>query len=174
MDYQTHYAIAKALGVLANRINKVSKISRYYGVDIPIHYLEIHVIEAVGDAGELRLTDLAESLSLTKGTVSLYVTRMAKKGLVCKHQKDGNRKEIYVRLTPLGEQAYRGHQAFHQRIYHHPTARVLYEDPIYNEENCRVILRFLADYCNIYDVMINEEVADTESEPAEAEESEDL
>ena len=164
MDYKTHFEIARALGTLSNKINKVSKISRYYGVDTPIHYLEIHIIEAIGDAGEIRLTDLAESLSLTKGTISLYISRMSKKGFVIKHQRDGNRKEIYISLTPLGKQAYEGHQAFHKRLYRHPTARVLYEDPIYNEENCKVILRFIEDYCNIYDVMINEDLREDPDE----------
>ena len=79
---------------------------------------EMHMIEAVGDAGPSgrMITDIAQALDISPPSVTMMVKRLEKKGFVVKArcEKDGRR--IYVRLTELGRRADISHRYFHRQM----------------------------------------------------------
>ncbi|MFP4976721.1 MarR family transcriptional regulator [Paenibacillus sp. CN-4] len=92
----------------------VNKKPKEYVPGMVLHYSEIHMIEAIGRNPDCKLTDISNILSITKGTASKTITRLADKGLVSRYQLEDNKKEVYFRLTELGQQAFDGHYAFHE------------------------------------------------------------
>lgn len=79
---------------------------------------EMHMIEAIGDAGPegRMITDIAQALDISPPSVTMAVKRLEKKGFVVKArcEKDGRR--IYVRLTELGRRADISHRYFHRQM----------------------------------------------------------
>lgn len=79
---------------------------------------EMHMIEAIGDAGPdgRMITDIAQALDISPPSVTMMVKRLEKKGFVVKArcEKDGRR--IYVRLTELGRRADISHRYFHRQM----------------------------------------------------------
>lgn len=65
----------------------------------------------------MNVTQLAEQLGVTKGTISPVVTKLAKRGYVSKLKGGENNKEVLLRLTVKGQMAYHGHEMFHLKLH---------------------------------------------------------
>ena len=98
---------------LINKYNRFAKMARRYGTEHLLYPSEIHMIEAIGTAGEVTTTKLAEILGITKGGVSQTTAKLANKGLIEKRSVDGSN-EIIIMLTESGQTAYSGHRSFHE------------------------------------------------------------
>lgn len=78
----------------------------------------LHVLAVVpreGD-GSTNLVGLVREAGVAKGTVSKAVRRLADLGLVERHRIEGNRKEVHVRVTSLGEEIRSAHEELHREI----------------------------------------------------------
>ena len=78
---------------------------------------EIHTVQAIGNNNDINLTELAESLKVSKPTISERIKKLIKLKLVKKQLKDGNDKEIMLSLTKQGWVAYQNHEKQHKEIY---------------------------------------------------------
>lgn len=72
------------------------------------------MIDLIGNYIGLNITQLAEKYGVTKSAVSKHISRLSKKGLVEKYKLIDNKKEVFIRLTPLGRVAFDGHIEFHK------------------------------------------------------------
>ncbi len=52
------------------------------------------------------MTSLARTLRLTKGAISKTIRKLADKQLIESFMQDGNRQEVYYRVTPAGKEIY--------------------------------------------------------------------
>lgn len=74
---------------------------------------EIHTIEAIGMYGDKTMSEVAEKLGITVGTLTVAVNNLEKKGYVERRRSEEDRRIVFVHLTNKGKLAYRMHEKFH-------------------------------------------------------------
>ncbi|MDR1287870.1 MAG: MarR family winged helix-turn-helix transcriptional regulator [Treponema sp.] len=79
----------------------------YFNSDALLSAGQIQTIEYLLEAPDEKMIDLAKRLGVARSTLSKAVQKLAVKGLLEKHQKEGNKKDIYPRVTAKGREAYR-------------------------------------------------------------------
>ncbi len=77
---------------------------------------EIHCIAYIGEDNDSNVTKLAESFGMTRGAISKLTKKLIKKGLIESHQKPGNNKEVYFKLTEQGRTIYNIHEEIHKEF----------------------------------------------------------
>lgn len=102
---------------------------------------ECHVIHYIGSHPLTNAITLATNLNITRGGISKITSRLQKKELIQSHQLEGNKKEVFYRLTPLGKTVYSLHQDLHQAKL--STLRNILHT--YTTEEQQTISRFLTD-----------------------------
>lgn len=134
----------EAMVQLCNCSELVEKMHRDYGCGFEMSPRDIHLLEVVKNHPEMNASELAEKIGLQKGTFSKVVHRLEKTGLLYRHQNEDNRKEVFFKLTELGQRAYDGHYQFHERTS--PASYEYFQQ--YTEEEQQVILEFIRHYTN--------------------------
>lgn len=74
---------------------------------------EMHVIEAIG-LSPRTMTDVANDLGVTVGTLTTSINRLVKKEYVQRSRSEEDRRFVNIELTRKGKVAYRTHQSFHE------------------------------------------------------------
>lgn len=77
---------------------------------------EMHSIEIIKDATDPILTDVAESLRVSKATASVCIDRLVKKGFVNKNIFTGDKRKFTLSLTTTGDTTYEQHRIFHDKM----------------------------------------------------------
>lgn len=79
---------------------------------------EIHMIEAVGKAGDAgaKLSDIADDLGITLPSVTISINKLSDKGYIkkLKHALDG--RVVYAALTEKGKRIEKAHRFFHEQM----------------------------------------------------------
>lgn len=101
---------------LFNAYTVLQRSPHEYYPGIELYPSEIHAIECVATEGPLNFTELSKMLGVTRGAVSKCVVKLEKTGLVRRYKYVSNQKEVYLHLTDLGEQAYKGHVRYHEAM----------------------------------------------------------
>lgn len=76
---------------------------------------EMHTIEAIGH-GVQTMTDVADKLDITVGTLSTAINRLVNKGYVERNRSQSDRRVVKIGLTRQGRLAYKIHEAFHREM----------------------------------------------------------
>jgi DNA-binding MarR family transcriptional regulator len=96
---------------------RLEQTPRPFGTDERLTSSEIHLIEIIGDNGEvLSVTDLSKVLGVTKGAVSQNLKRTENKGLTLKIEDPQNSSRSIVKLTSKGKTAYFAHKHWHETM----------------------------------------------------------
>jgi len=74
---------------------------------------EIHTIEDVGLYGSKTMSEIASTLDITMGTLTIAVDKLIKKGYMERSRSVTDRRIVNVSLTRRGKLAYRIHEKFH-------------------------------------------------------------
>ena len=78
---------------------------------------EMHVIEAVGTAGEENsMSAVAARLKITVGSLTVAVNTLERKGYLVRERALDDKRVVRVRLTPKGEAANQHHARFHRQM----------------------------------------------------------
>ncbi|MED1791696.1 MarR family transcriptional regulator [Brevibacillus nitrificans] len=77
---------------------------------------ELHVIQSIGEKGNVNVTSLAQRIGVTKSAISKITSKLLKKGLIDRYQLEDNQKEVFFRLTSGGESVFSFHEIFHRRL----------------------------------------------------------
>ncbi|MDR2006605.1 MAG: MarR family transcriptional regulator [Acidaminococcales bacterium] len=101
---------------MANLVTQEMETSWLYGVDFPLHHAQVHLLETIKSQEGVNVSELARHLGMTSGAVSQVTKKLLDKGLIETYKKPGNRKEVFSRLTALGEMVCRGHQRHHENM----------------------------------------------------------
>lgn len=75
---------------------------------------EIHTIEAIGMYEARSMSEVASSLKITVGTLTIAVNNLVKKGYVERKRAEEDRRVVLIQLTKRGKLAYRIHEKFHK------------------------------------------------------------
>jgi DNA-binding MarR family transcriptional regulator len=87
-----------------------------YGLGFPLHHAEVHLLEAIKSQEGTNAGELARYPGMTSGAISQVAGKLLDKGLIESYRKPGNRKEVFSRLTALGEQVCQVHQKRHENM----------------------------------------------------------
>jgi len=77
---------------------------------------EIHTIEAIGIEKSKSMSEIAENLKITVGTLTTAINRLLKKEYVTRNRDDQDRRIVLVELTEKGKEAYKIHDEFHKEM----------------------------------------------------------
>lgn len=111
---------------LKRLVSEYDKISKYFmhvqnmplsfNGSAPLRIASIHLIDMIGSHPDMNMTELADSLGITKGAVSQMASTLEKKGLLKKTKTVGAGKNVMFVLTPEGEKAREGHEEYHEEL----------------------------------------------------------
>ncbi len=77
---------------------------------------QMHAIEVIGHAGELRMKELAEQMGLTTGTITVMVDGLEKHEAVERKRHEVDRRSILVILTEKGKALFDEHHKLHMKL----------------------------------------------------------
>lgn len=80
---------------------------------VSLSMTEIHMVSKVDQANGTSVTELAKAGKVTKGAVSILLSKLERKGLLEKCPDETNRSRVIVRTTPLGRVIAAEHARFH-------------------------------------------------------------
>lgn len=107
-----------------------------------LHLLDVIPAEGSGSRSEtVNIVGLSKATGSPKGTVSKRIQRLAEIGVVERRQLPGNRKEVHLRLTPIGREIQAAHRELHQQMNALPEVFL----NRYRVEELEVIARVLDD-----------------------------
>lgn len=106
-------ALMQRMSGIQYRITNNDRAARRFGTPYRLYQSEIHMIEAIGPGEGLAAPELAKKLSITRGGVTQTAAKLIAKALIERYHREGNRKEVFYRLTEMGERAYHRHEAIH-------------------------------------------------------------
>jgi DNA-binding MarR family transcriptional regulator len=107
---------------MVNKYNAMEKHPVRYGGGPAFYHSERHLLDVFRDHPELNVTELARRVGVTKGAVSQAVAKLERKGAVERHRAAGDDRQVFVRLTALGEAITEDHQQVNEqtvnRLFH--------------------------------------------------------
>lgn len=74
---------------------------------------QMHLIEVIGNRGEMRMKELAGILGVTTGTLTVMVHRLVEKGYIFRSKDERDKRSYFVGLTGRGKEEYRHHHHMH-------------------------------------------------------------
>lgn len=83
---------------------------------IPLSLNEIHVLEAIRKCDSKTMSDIAASLRITPGTLSVSTKKLEKKGYISKVRDDKDKRIIRVELTHNADLVLNIHDAYHTEM----------------------------------------------------------
>lgn len=97
-------------------ILKIEEKSLQEGELIDLSVTEIHIIEAIGvDIGRT-MSEVANDLRVTVGTLTTAINRLIKKGYVERKRIEQDRRVVLINLTEKGGLAHEQHAKFHDEM----------------------------------------------------------
>ena len=77
---------------------------------------EMHTIEAIGRKEKRMMSEVAQDLGITVGTLTTSINRLIKKEYVERSRIEEDRRVVLVELTNKGKVAHRLHERFHNEM----------------------------------------------------------
>ncbi len=76
---------------------------------------EIHCLDFIGKIKDPNVTKISQSMNMTRGAISKISKKLINSNFIDKYKKPENDKEIYFKLTELGEMLYKHHEIKHKQ-----------------------------------------------------------
>lgn len=77
----------------------------------------LHGLSFIGEEKDMTMTEFASAMNISRSTATVFVDRMAKKGLVARAASKENRRTVILRLTAKGKTAVRKHEKLKQAAF---------------------------------------------------------
>lgn len=103
---------------------------------------EMHCVDCIGKIENPNVTKLSKALNMTRGGISRLIKKLLNKGAVKIYTSKSNNKEIYYRLTPIGEEIYAAHERLHG-ICHKQDAKFLKQ---FSQDELEYGINFMRKY----------------------------
>lgn len=95
--------------------NEESYLAKELGSKITIN--GVHILQAIEEAGDQpNMKNIAETLNITAGTLSVGLKRLIDGGYVTKTQSNLDKRIYLLSLTPAGKKVCKTHSKYHQEI----------------------------------------------------------
>lgn len=89
---------------------------------------ELHTIEAMGMYEGRTMSEVAQDLKITVGTLTTAINKLIKKGYVERKRIEEDRRVVLINVTKKGKLAYRLHQKFHLDMINEITEKISKEE----------------------------------------------
>lgn len=99
-----------------NDILKIEQKALAESVLKDLSITETHTIEAIGMYEVKTMSEVAQNLKITVGTLTTAINKLVKKGYVERNRCEEDRRSVKIRLTRKGKLAYRIHEKFHHEM----------------------------------------------------------
>ena len=96
-----------------NDILQIEEQALKQGVLNDLSVTEIHTLDAIGMYSEKTMSEVAQTLKITVGTLTTAINKLIKKGYVERKRIEEDRRVVLIKLTKRGKLAYRLHEKFH-------------------------------------------------------------
>lgn len=122
---QAHATINQVLVTLFNHILRIEERT----LDTPgLSIREIHVLEAVCQAQEARISTLAQAQHVTMGSMSVAISTLERKGYLAREQSQKDRRVTYIRPSEKALAIQEKHEAFHRDMVNAVVAQLTDEE----------------------------------------------
>lgn len=91
---------------------------------VTLSMTEIHVIEAIEKSPSKKMSDIANKLKITTGTLTVAIKKLESKGYVIRRKDEIDKRIVLASLTDLGHAALSIHDAFHVEMIDDIVAQV--------------------------------------------------
>jgi len=97
---------------------KMHKLEEQYllNTSVPLSFNEIQILSTIANATNTTMSFLANQLAITKGSLSVSIGTLIKKGYVTKQQDTQDKRVYHLQLMPSAQQALNLHQKFQEEI----------------------------------------------------------
>jgi DNA-binding MarR family transcriptional regulator len=109
--------IIQQLSKMVDTFSQLESKPCNFGSKHMLHYVEIHLIEAIGLADRANVTDLAQQLGVTKGAISQKISKLCKMKLVLKSKDRTDQRNVSISLTEEGCKVFHEHKKFHHDFF---------------------------------------------------------
>ena len=109
----TERVLNELLVHLFDDILKIEEKTLQSGALKDLSVTELHTIEAIGMYSERTMSEVAQDLKITVGTLTTAINKLIKKEYVERKRIEEDRRVVLVKLTKKGKLAYRLHEKFH-------------------------------------------------------------
>ncbi|AOR23166.1 MarR family winged helix-turn-helix transcriptional regulator [Clostridium taeniosporum] len=110
---QSKKIVNEILVELFNDILQIEEQTIKEGVISDLSITEIHTIEEIGMYTKRTMSEVAQDLKITVGTLTTAINKLIKKGYVERSRIEEDRRVVLIGLTKKGKLAYRLHEKFH-------------------------------------------------------------
>lgn len=98
---------------LFNDILQIEEQALKQGALNDLSVTEMHTLEAIGMYTERTMSEVAQDLKITVGTLTTAINKLIKKEYVDRKRIEEDRRVVLIKLTKRGKLAYRLHEKFH-------------------------------------------------------------
>ncbi|MCC3867976.1 MarR family transcriptional regulator [Terrisporobacter mayombei] len=114
---------------------------------------EIHCIDLIGKIENPNVTKISQRMNMTRGAISKLCKKLLNSKLIDKYKKPDNDKEIYFKLTKLGEELYNQHDIKH-KLWEERNNKFFKN---IDKEEQEIVANFLNKFNNYLDKIIESE-----------------
>lgn len=113
---QNHRALVGKFIRFANAYTVMYNRPVSYGTPIPITAAQIQTLEYIMENEDMKMSDIAQKLGVTRSTFSKNANVLIRMGLLKKFRREDNHKDIYLFATDFGKNLYQQYTEF---VYEH-------------------------------------------------------
>ena len=124
-------------------ISQIEQRALKEGVLKDISVTEVHTIDAIGMYEHRTMSQVAQDLRITVGTLTTAINKLLKKGYVDRKRGEEDRRSVMITLTRKGKLAYRIHDRFHSNMVHATIDGL-------NEEEEEILIKSLEKLNNFF------------------------
>ena len=110
---KTFNVINQLLVEIFNDIEKIEQKTLKEGKFNDLSLTEVHTIEAIGMYESKAMSEVANKLNITVGTLTIAINNLVKKKYVERKRSEKDRRVVKISLTKKGKLIYRLHEKFH-------------------------------------------------------------
>lgn len=77
---------------------------------------EVHCLDKIENSNKPNVTNIALNMNITKGAITKISTKLLRKKYIVKYNIEGNRKEVYFKLTDSGKRIFDKHETRHKKL----------------------------------------------------------
>ncbi|SCW43015.1 DNA-binding transcriptional regulator, MarR family [Ruminococcaceae bacterium YRB3002] len=133
-------------------LTEEKSLSRGYFSDLSL--AEMHTLTAIGPYEAKTMSQTAQALGITTGTLTVSIDRLVKKGYVDRRRDDRDKRVVRISLTRTGKLACRMHSKFHRVL----AKRIL--EPYGEEDQDRLLVLVKAIDKHVEDLLARYEGSD--------------